>query len=185
MYRNPVQKAKSQFIKQFIVGYEKKTDYFEAFSREMDKDSNIWWQYFYNNVEYYKNFLKIRENFDEVLAVNYDSLDIFIKNKELVLKKFLNIDFKEKKYFPKLNSGKMNNDLTFRKFFNFILKKNKFNKIIMLFKNIKKNLQLKILKKRINNKSLDFKFKKSLDEYDKLNDYLKKYEILKGIYIVK
>ena len=185
MYRNPVQKAKSQFIKQFIVGYEKKTDYFEAFSREMDKDSNIWWQYFYNNVEYYKNFLKIRENFDEVLAVNYDSLDIFIKNKKLVLKKFLNIDLKEKKYFPKLNSGKMNNDLTFRKFFNFILKKYKFNKIIMLFKNIKKNLQLKILKKRINNKSLDFKFKKSLDEYDKLNDYLKKYEILKGIYIVK
>ena len=79
----------------------------------------------------------------------------------------------------------MNNDLSLRNFFNFISKKNKLTKIIMLFKNIKKNLQLKILKKRINNKNLDFKFKKSLDEYNKLNDYLKKYEILKGIYIVK
>ena len=68
---------------------------------------------------------------------------------------------------------------------NFVRNKNKLKKLYILVQNLIKKIQLKILKHRIKNKNLDFVFKKSIKEYNKLNIYLKKYKILKGIYLVK
>ena len=185
LYRDPISAARSRFTKEFIVGSEKKINFMQAFSRKTDKNKKIWWQYFYNNVEYHKNFIKLEKCFKQVLVINYDHLDVFIKNKETILNFFLNIGYKRKISFPSLNKSKINNYMNFKNLINFVRNKNKLKKLYILVQNLIKKIQLKILKHRIKNKNLDFVFKKSIKEYNKLNIYLKKYKILKGIYLVK
>jgi hypothetical protein len=89
LYRDPVSRARSLFNelkKKKIVTSE---NFLEDI--KIDKKEGLWWEFYYDNVFYFDNFEKIRENFSSVIAINYD---YFCKNQTTVilsLSKFLGV----------------------------------------------------------------------------------------------
>jgi hypothetical protein len=187
LYREPIERAKSLFLKQYITGYENSTNFKKSFSRKKLKKNHHWWQFYYNNVKYHENFLKLKKNFKEILVINFDSYPFFLSKIDEIMKDFLKLNILDEEKFDlkKINTSTLESVINYSNFKKFFKKKNKINKIFFLFSFFMKNLRVYFLRKKIHKKNLKKYFLDSLLQYKKLNFYLKKYKIYKGIYIVK
>ena len=187
LYREPIERAKSLFTKQFINGYERNLNFKEAFSRKNSKIDKNWWQFYYNNVNYFNNFLKIKQFFKEILVIEFKSYPLFLSKHKSILENFLKLEKKNTKKITavRTNTSNIQNILVYTNFVKFFKKKNKIKNLFKLIKHFIKYMKIILLRIRMNNANLSIYFQESLSEYRQLNLYLKNYKICKGVYIVR
>ena len=156
LYREPIERAKSLFLKQYITGYEKSTNFEKAFLRKKSKKNHYWWQFYYNNVNYHENFLKLKKNFKEILVINFDSYPFFLSKIDKIMREFLTFDIleDEKHCLKKVNTSTLKNIINFNNFKKFLKKKNKLKKIFFLISFYKKNFRVFFLRKKIHKNNL-------------------------------
>ena len=70
LYREPVSRAVSLFNEERKKGSTDANNVMADIKR--DRDSELWWEHYYDNVLYADCFEKIRSSFDSILAINYD-----------------------------------------------------------------------------------------------------------------
>jgi len=90
LYREPVSRAESLFNEL------KKKDTANSANVSDDikikKEEGLWWESYYDNVDYFDAFVKMEDYFNEIIAINYD---YFSKNQKKVislLSSFLKVD---------------------------------------------------------------------------------------------
>jgi hypothetical protein len=84
LYREPISRAGS-----FFNELKKKNITHNGCIEEdivIHKRAGLWWEYYYDNVEYYNGFLEMQSYFHEILAINYD---YFAQNQFLVLQRIM------------------------------------------------------------------------------------------------
>ena len=183
IFREPADRSKSLFIKQYLTGFEKGTNFKKAFNRKCN-DKKYWWSYNYDNVNYNDNFIKLKNNFNEILLINYNFFNSIIKNNNKIFSDFLSLSVQneaipEKK---KINSSDINNFFNKENFLNFLKKKGKFSKLLFLFKYYFKSIKVIILKIRIKNFSDDDYFENSKKQYKSFMNNIEKFKIYEGVY---
>ncbi len=90
LYREPVSRSRSFF-------YEKKKKNMTKFNCVEDdmkspRQEGLWWEYYYDNIDYFDNYIALESYFTEILAINYH---YFSRNQLKVMGeilKFINID---------------------------------------------------------------------------------------------
>ena len=84
LYREPNARAISLFNELRKKELTDSSNFMDDISKR--KEDGFWWEYYYDNVLYYDNFVKIKSYFNQILSVNYD---YFSRNQKEVLKSIL------------------------------------------------------------------------------------------------
>jgi hypothetical protein len=103
LYREPLSRANSLFNELRKKGIEKE-ETIEA-SMLLQRKPGLWWEYYYDNVAYADVFLKLSQNFDSLMAVNYE---IFIKHPEKVMSEicqYLDVEVRNSIEYEPVNSS--------------------------------------------------------------------------------
>ncbi len=173
LYREPFGRTLSHYNKLIGKGMIKDVKIIDEIKLERKK--GLWWEWYYDNVNYFNSFKSIEGYFDNILTINYD---FFSENTDLVMSRILSfLDIKKQKtieYKPINTSSEA--ILTSRiRSFSFIKQILPKDFIVRLKKNLLKNLQIK-------NKNIDFVFdpyiKKSLEQYFLFREYIKFQDII-------
>jgi hypothetical protein len=186
LFREPNSRAKSLYLKKIITEKENSNSKFEKLLKKKYQ-KNSWWLNYYDNVYYYKNFLKLKDYFSNILIIDYKQVKNINKKLGIIenfLKKKVNKKNRKLK-LKKLNQSKVPFIFNIKSFYNFLNNDKKIYKIIKILKYYFNLLKFRKIFSEIYNIEMQDYLKISNKEFKYFINFIKKNKISTGVYRFK